>query len=115
MCIRDSDIAGQGSVIYSQSDWALSFSANQSGEACYGTIIDGEEEIGFTITWNYIENITSVEDNEDEEDNEKQQSQEQESKNSKDTIAGVIFAIIILILIVYLMIMMKTPEYTEEE
>ena len=111
------DIAGQGSVIYSQTDWSLSFSANQSGEACYGTISDGDDEIGFTMTWNYIENITIVDDEGDEEDTEQddEPAANKGSKESKDTIAGVILSIIILALLVYLLVMMKGPKYFEEE
>ena len=115
--ISCNEIAGQGSVIYSQTDWALSFSANQSGEACYGTIIDGDDEIGFTMTWNYIENITIVDDEGDEDDTEQndEPAANKGSKESKETIAGVILSIIILALLVYLLVMMKGPKYFEEE
>lgn len=115
--ISCNDIAGQGSVIYSQSDWALSFSANQSGEACYGTIIDGDDEIGFTMTWNYIENITTVDDENIEDDTEQDDgpAENKGSKESKETIAGVILSIIILALLVYLLVMVKGPQYFEEE
>ena len=115
--ISCNDIAGQGSVIYSQSDWALSFSANQSGEACYGTIIDGDDEIGFTMTWNYIENITTVDDENIEDDTEQDDgpAENKDSKESKETIAGVILSIIILALLVYLLVMVKGPQYFEEE
>jgi len=115
--ISCNDIAGQGSVIYSQTDWALSFSANQSGEACYGTISDGDDEIGFTMTWNYIENITIVDDEGDEDDTEQndEPAANKGSKESKETIAGVILSIIILALLVYLLVMMKGPKYFEEE
>ncbi len=111
------DITGQGSVIYSQSDWTLSFSANQSGEACYGTIIDGDDEIGFTMTWNYIENITTVDDENIEDDTEQDDdpAENKGSKESKETIAGVILSIIILALLVYLLVMVKGPQYFEEE
>tara|TARA_B110000003_G_scaffold255808_1_gene272903 strand:- start:1346 stop:1744 length:399 start_codon:yes stop_codon:yes gene_type:complete len=115
--ISCNDIAGQGSVIYSQTDWSLSFSANQSGEACYGTISDGDDEIGFTMTWNYIENITVVDDESDEDDTEQddEPAGNKGSKESKETIAGVILSIIILALLVYLLVMMKGPKYFEEE
>ena len=115
--ISCNEITGQGSVIYSQSDWALSFSANQSGEACYGTISDGDDEIGFTMTWNYIENITIVDDegNEDDTEQDDEPAANKGSKESKETIAGVILSIIILALLVYLLVMMKGPKYFEEE
>ena len=111
------DIAGQGSVIYSQSDWSLSFNANQSGEACYGTIIDGEDEIGFTITWNYIENITTTgdENTDDVTEQDDEPAGDEGSKESNNNIAGVILSIIILALLVYLLVMMKGPKYFEEE
>ena len=115
--ISCNEIAGQGSVIYSQTDWALSFSANQSGEACYGTISDGDDEIGFTMTWNYIENITAVDDEGDEDETEQDDdpAANKGSKESKETIAGVILSIIILALLVYLLVMLKGPKYFEEE
>ena len=115
--ISCNEITGQGSVIYSQTDWSLSFSANQSGEACYGTISDGDDEIGFTMTWNYIENITVVDDGGDEDDTEQddEPAANKGSKESKETIAGVILSIIILALLVYLLVMMKGPKYFEEE
>ena len=115
--ISCNEIAGQGSVIYSQTDWALSFSANQSGEACYGTISDGDDEIGFTMTWNYIENITVVDDVSDEDETEQDDdpAANKGSKESKETIAGVILSIIILALLVYLLVMLKGPKYFEEE
>ena len=115
--ISCNEITGQGSVIYSQTDWALSFSANQSGEACYGTISDGDDEIGFTMTWNYIENITVVDDEGDEDETEQDDdpAANKGSKESKETIAGVILSIIILALLVYLLVMLKGPKYFEEE
>ena len=115
--ISCNEITGQGSVIYSQTDWSLSFSANQSGEACYGTISDGDDEIGFTMTWNYIENITVVDDEGDEDDTEQddEPAANKGSKESKETIAGVILSIIILALLVYLLVMLKGPKYFEEE
>ena len=115
--ISCNEITGQGSVIYSQTDWVLSFSANQSGEACYGTISDGDDEIGFTMTWNYIENITVVDDEGDEDETEQDDdpAANKGSKESKETIAGVILSIIILALLVYLLVMMKGPKYFEEE
>ena len=115
--ISCNEITGQGSVIYSQTDWVLSFSANQSGEACYGTISDGDDEIGFTMTWNYIENITVVDDEGDEDETEQDDdpAANKGSKESKETIAGVILSIIILALLVYLLVMLKGPKYFEEE
>ena len=111
-------MTSQVSVVFS--DWALTFDANQSDETCLGTIIDGENEIGFTLTWNYIETITNNSNdtsNETTDDDEKPHDDEASHKdqNSKETITGVILAIIILALLIYLLIMMRSPEYGEEE
>ena len=120
--ISCNDINGQGSVIFSQSDWALSFDANQSGETCLGTIIDGENEIGFTLSWNYIETIadnsndTSNETADDDDDDDDEYQEEGKGEvGEKGTVASIILAIIILILLVYLLVMMRSPNYEEEE
>ena len=118
--ISCNDINGQGSVIFSQSDWALSFDANQSGETCLGTIIDGENEIGFTLTWNYIETIANNSNNtsnetDDDDDDDKYQEEGKGEVGEKGTVASIILAIIILILLVYLLVMMRSPNYEEEE
>lgn len=116
--ISCNNMTSQVSVVFS--DWALTFDANQSDETCLGTIIDGENEIGFTLTWNYIETITNNSNdtsNETTDDDEKPHDDEASHKdqNSKETITGVILAIIILALLIYLLIMMRSPEYGEEE
>ena len=113
------DINGEGTSIYSQSDWALSFSANKSAEKCLGLIVDGDDEIGFILTWNYVETI--VEDNDDEErDGNERDDDDRDGHKSSDgdgmeTAATVILTIVILALLVYLLVMMRAPEYAEEE
>ena len=115
------DINGEGTSINSQSDWALSFSANQSGEKCLGLIVNGDEEIGFILTWNYIETIVEDDDDDDErageerDDNDEGDSQKSRDGDGMETVATVILTIVILALIVYLLVMMRTPEYAEEE
>ena len=120
--ISCNDINGQGSVIYSESDWGLSFNANQTSEKCIGTIADGDDEIGFTLNWNYIETIadnsnntsTETDDDDDDGDGEKH-GQEGHDEEDKGTVASIILAIIILALLVYLLVMMRSPNYEEEE
>ena len=112
------DVDGEGTSLYSQSDWALSFSANQSEEKCLGLIVDGADEIGFILTWDYVENVVEADDDNDEDDNEQDDEKESNkgrSGDDKDTAATVILTIIILALLVYLLVMMRTSEYTEEE
>ena len=112
------DIAGQGTSIYSQSDWSLSFTANQSGEKCLGTIIDGANEIGFTLTWNYIETVVLDDDDDDDANDahdDDQKGHDDGGSGDKETVATVILTIIILALLIYLLVMMRTPEYAEEE
>ena len=112
------DVDGEGTSLYSQSDWALSFSANQSEEKCLGLIVDGADEIGFMLTWDYVETVVEADDDNDEDDNEQDDEKESNkgrSGDDKDTAATVILTIIILALLVYLLVMMRTSEYTEEE
>ena len=112
------DVDGEGTSLYSQSDWALSFSANQSEEKCLGLIVDGADEIGFILTWDYVETVVEANDDNDEGDNEQDDEKESNkgrSGDDKDTAATVILTIIILALLVYLLVMMRTSEYTEEE
>ena len=125
--ISCNDMTPQVSAVFSH--WALTFDANQSDETCLGTIIDGENEIGFTLTWNYIEtiannnndtsndtsNATSNETTNDDDDNEHQESEGNGEVGEKGTVASIILAIIILILLVYLLVMMRSPNYEEEE
>ncbi len=113
------DIDGEGTSIYSQSDWALSFSANQSAEKCLGLIVDGDDEIGFILTWNYVETVVDSDegqrDDEQRADDGKREGQKSGDDDGIETVATVILTIIILALLVYLLVMMRTPEYTEEE
>ena len=112
------DIAGQGTSIGSGPDWALSFSANQSAEKCLGTIVDGEDEIGFTMTWNYIETISQTDDDDDDNDQKdgvKDSKKGHDDDDEKGQITTVILTIVILALLVYLFVMMRTPDYSEEE
>ena len=119
-------IDGEGTSIFSQSDWALSFSANQSEEQCLGLIVDGDDEIGFILNWNYVETIIEDDDDDDDDDDDRDghhdddDDDDREGHKSRDgdgmeTVATVILTIIILALLVYLMVMMRTPEYAEEE
>ena len=117
-------IDGEGTSIYSQSDWALSFSANQSEEQCLGLIVDGDDEIGFILNWNYVETIIEDDDDDDDDRNggghDDDDDDDRDGHKSRDgdgmeTVATVILTIIILALLVYLMVMMRAPEYAEEE
>ena len=115
------DISGQGTSIGSGPDWALSFSANQTGEKCLGTIVDGQDEIGFTMTWNYIETIPQTDDDDDDNDDGDQKDGVNDGKKGQDDddekgqITTVILTIVILALLVYLFVMMRTQDYSEEE
>jgi len=114
------DIDGEGTSIYSQSDWALSFSANKSAEKCLGLIVDGDDEIGFILTWDYVETVVDNDAEERDQDEERDDDANRDGSKSRDgdgmeTVATVILTIIILALLVYLLVMMRTPEYTEEE
>ena len=114
-------IDGEGTSIYAQSDWALSFSANQSEEQCLGLIVDGDDEIGFILNWNYVETIIEDDDDDDDDrDGHDDDDDDRDGHKSRDgdgmeTVATVILTIIILALLVYLMVMMRAPEYAEEE
>ena len=114
------DIDGEGTSIYSQSDWALSFSANKSAEKCLGLIVDGDDEIGFILTWDYVEPVVDNDVEERDQDEERDDDENRDGSKSRDgdgmeTVATVILTIIILALLVYLLVMMRTPEYTDEE
>jgi hypothetical protein len=111
------DTSGEGTSISTQSDWSFSFSANQSAEKCLGLIIDGDEEFGFTLTWNYNEPVV-VEDDQDESSDDDDKKGRHDGDEKKD--AGiVILGIISLVLLVYLLAMMRSPTpdklYFEEE
>ena len=114
------DMSGEGSIINSQSDWALSFSANQSAEKCYGLISEDGEEIAFTLSWNYIESVADVQDDgaddgDDDYDDKKGHNDESDKKDAGKIILG----IIVLVLLIYLFAMMRSPTpemlYFEEE
>ena len=114
------DIDGEGTSIYSESDWALSFSANKSAEKCLGLIVDGDDEIGFILTWDYVETVVDNDAEERDQDEERDDDENRDGSKSRDgdgmeTVATVILTIIILALLVYLLVMMRTPEYTDEE
>ena len=118
------DITGEGSLISTNYDWALSLNSNQSAEKCLGTIIDGEDEISFTLTWNYLGTVATNDtagnddDGDDDDGGDVDDDHRDGSKGkseSKENIAGVILAIVLLALLVYLLVMMKAPEYGEEE
>ena len=116
------DISGEGTVLHSGEDWALSFSANQSGEECGGLISDGDEEITFYLSWNYVETqVTDVRDdstdrldNEDD-DREEREDDDRKKDDNKEVAATVILSILILALVIYLVVMMRKQDYTEEE
>ena len=116
------DISGEGTVIHSGEDWSLSFSANQSGEECGGLISDGDEEITFYLSWNYVEtqatddrdNSTDGQDNEDY-DREKLEDEYSKKDDGNEVAATAILSILILALVIYLVVMMRKQDYTEEE
>ena len=116
------DISGDGTVIHSGEDWALSFSANQSGEECGGLISDGDGEITFYLSWNYVEtqvtddrdDSTDRQDNEDE-DREEREDEDRKKDDGKEVAATAILSILILALVIYLVVMMRKQDYTEEE
>ena len=116
------DVSGEGTVINSGEDWALSFSANQSGEECGGLISDGDEEITFYLSWNYVETqVTDVRDDSndrlDNEDGDREEREDEDRKkdDNKEVAATAILSILILALVIYLVVMMRKQDYTEEE
>ena len=115
------DIAGEGTSIHSEMDWALTFNANQSGEECGGLISDGEEEITFAISWDYIESQVSTNDGttiiveEDDEDEDEGDDEEDDEDENSEVAAVTILTIIILALVIYLVVMMRKQDYQEEE
>ena len=115
-------VSGEGTVIHSGEDWALSFSANQSGEECGGLISDGDEEITFYLSWNYVETqVTDVRDDSndrlDNEDGDREEREDEDRKkdDNKEVAATAILSILILALVIYLVVMMRKQDYTEEE
>jgi hypothetical protein len=112
------DTSGEGSSISTQSNWSLSFSANQSAEKCLGLISDGDEELAFTLTWNYNEPVIAEDDDDEDESSDGDDKKGHHDDGKKD--AGVvILGIISLVLLVYLFAMMRSPTpdklYFEEE
>ena len=112
-------IAGDNTSIHAEMDWALTFNANQSGEECGGQISDGDQEITFVISWNYVETMyesnnsqNTVEDDDEDGDHDHQRSK---GKGSSDIAAITILSILILSLLIYLAVMMKKQDYSEEE
>ena len=111
-------IAGDNTSIHAEMDWALTFNANQSGEECGGLISDGDQEITFVLSWNYVEtvyeqnNSRNTIDDDDEDDHERRESK---GKESSDVVAVTILSILILSLLIYLAVMMKKQDYSEEE
>ena len=112
-------IAGDNTSIHAEMDWALTFNANQSGEECGGQISDGDQEITFVISWNYVETMyesnnsqNTVEDDDEDGDHDNQRSK---GKGSSDIAAITILSILILSLLIYLAVMMKKQDYSEEE
>lgn len=137
-------IDGLGTSVSVESDWILTLSANQTEEECIGMISTGDNQIGFTLTWNFIGPspicedgstrpasdgcnsctcdsgqwvcteiaCTSDDENTADEDN---SGDEDSGKQNTATAATVILTIIILALLIYLLVMVRTPEYSEEE
>jgi hypothetical protein len=111
-------IAGDNTSIHAEVDWTLTFNANQSGEECGGLISDGDQEITFILSWNYVETVYESNnsritlDDDDDDDHDRQGSK---GKESSDVVAVTILSILILSLLVYLAVMMKKQDYSEEE
>ena len=109
-------IAGDNTSIHAEMDWALTFNANQSGEECGGLISDGDEEITFVLSWNYVETVYEQNNSrntvDDDDDHERRESKGKESSN---VVAVTILSILILSLLIYLAVMMKKQDYSEEE
>ena len=112
-------IAGDNTSIHAEMDWVLTFNANQSGEECGGLISDGDQEITFVLSWNYVETVyelnnpgNTVDDEDNEDDHDRPGSKE---KESSDVVAVTILSILILSLLIYLAVMMRKQDYSEEE
>ena len=121
-------MSGEGTVIHSGEDWALSFSANQSEEECFGLISDGDVEITFYLSWNYVDTqVTddrgdSTDRNEEDDrqeregdDGEEREDADNKKDDGKEVAAIAILSILILALVIYLVVMMRKQDYTEEE
>ena len=110
-------IAGDNTSIHAEMDWALTFNANQSGEECGGLISDGDQEITFVLSWNYVETVYESDNSrntvDDEDDDDTRLGSK--GKESSDVVAVTILTILILSLLIYLGVMMKKQDYFEEE
>ena len=110
-------IAGDNISIHAEMDWSLTFNANQSGEECGGLISDGDQEITFVLSWNYVETVYESNNSRNmvDDDNDDQDRQGSKGKESSDVVAVTILSILILSLLIYLAVMMKKQDYSEEE
>ncbi|MGB0487666.1 MAG: hypothetical protein ACPGSV_03660 [Candidatus Poseidoniaceae archaeon] len=112
-------IAGDNTSIHAEMDWALTFNANQSGEVCGGLISDGNQEITFVLSWNYVETVYESNNSQntahDEDDDDDHDGRGSKGKGSSDVAAITILSILILSLLIYLAVMMKKQDYSEEE
>ena len=110
-------IAGDNISIHAEMDWSLTFNANQSGEECGGLISDGDQEITFVLSWNYVETIYESNNSRNTvaDDDGDQDRQGSKGKESSDVVAVTILSILILSLLIYLAVMMKKQDYSEEE
>ena len=110
-------IAGDNISIHAEMDWSLTFNANQSGEECGGLISDGDQEITFVLSWNYVETVYESNNSRNmvDDDDDDQDRQGSKGKESSDVVAVTILSILILSLLIYLAVMMKKQDYSEEE
>ena len=108
-------IAGDNTSIHAEMDWALTFNANQSGEECGGLISDGDQEITFVLSWNYVETVYEQNNSRNTVDDDDHERRESKGKESSDVVAVTILSILILSLLIYLAVMMKKQDYSEEE
>ena len=110
-------IAGDNTSIHAEMDWALTFNANQSGEECGGLISDGDQEITFVLSWNYVETVYESDNSRNTVDGEDDDDDRlgSKGKESSDVVAVTILSILILSLLIYLGVMMKKQDYFEEE
>ncbi|MGB1571826.1 MAG: hypothetical protein ACPHAT_03880 [Candidatus Poseidoniaceae archaeon] len=110
-------IAGENTSIHAEMDWALTFNANQSGEECGGMISNGNQEITFIVSWNYVETVYESNNSQNtvNEEDDGDDHRESKGKGSSDVVAVTILSILILSLLIYLAVMMKKQDYSEEE
>ena len=109
-------IAGENISIHTEMDWSLTFNANQSGEECGGLISEGDQEITFVLSWNYVKTIYESNNSRNTvDDDDDQNRQGSKGKESSDVVAVTILSILILSLLIYLAVMMKKQDYSEEE